>query len=149
VLEYIIGLDTQPKRDKLLITAGCMTAEDLLYVKTENLLACLKADTPIIAKTRLKTLKKWVEDIYDVSGRVDIHAFTLDVCKEHQQAIARTSKPSVAARDKATVMKEKLRTFNGSGNQWLRSKRKLTAYLNQIMNEQGIPIYYVIRDRSE
>jgi hypothetical protein len=58
LLEYIIGLDTQPKRDKVLITAGCMTAENLLYVETDNLLGCLEADTPIIAKTRLKTFEK-------------------------------------------------------------------------------------------
>jgi hypothetical protein len=94
-------------------------------------------------------LKKWVEDMYDISGSVDIHAFTLDICKEHQRAIAQTRKPAAASREKVTVAKEKLRTFNGSCSQWLRSKRELTAYLNQIVNEQGILIYYVIWDRND
>jgi hypothetical protein len=58
VLEYIIGLDTQQKRDCVMVTAGCTTVDNLLYVETENLLLCLEVDTSIIAKTRLKTLKK-------------------------------------------------------------------------------------------
>jgi ABC-type molybdate transport system ATPase subunit len=28
----------------------------------------------------------------------------------------------------------------------MNSKRELTAYLNQIHNEEGVPIYYVSRD---
>jgi hypothetical protein len=32
---------------------------------------------------------------------------------------------------------------------WLNAKCELTAYLNQIPNENGIPIYYVIRDEDE
>jgi hypothetical protein len=39
-------------------------------VETDNLLLRLEADTPIIAKIRLKTLKKGVEDMYDISGQV-------------------------------------------------------------------------------
>jgi hypothetical protein len=67
VLEYIIGLDTPQKGDQVLVMAGCQTVEDLLYVKTENPLTCLADDTPIVAKTRLKTLKKWTEETYDVN----------------------------------------------------------------------------------
>jgi hypothetical protein len=107
VLEYIIALDTQAKRDCVMVTAGCVTVEDLLYVETENLLACLEADTPIIAKTRLKTLKKWAKDMFDLSGNVDVADFTLDVCKENQQVIARTAKPAAGKSDK-TIAKEKL-----------------------------------------
>jgi hypothetical protein len=84
VLEFIIGLDTQAKRDCVTVTAGCVTVEDLLYVEMENLLECLELDTPIIAKTCLKTLKKWTEDMFDLSGMVDVADFTLDICKENQ-----------------------------------------------------------------
>jgi hypothetical protein len=47
------------------------------------------------------------------------------------------------------VTKEKLRTFNGQGDQWPRSKQELTAYLNQIKNKQGIPVYYVIQEWAD
>jgi hypothetical protein len=69
-------------------------------METDNVLVCLEADTPIIAKNKLKPLKKRVEAMYDISGSVDIHAFTLEICKEHQRAIARTSKPATARRVK-------------------------------------------------
>lgn len=38
VLEHVIGLDTQPKRDKVTLTAGVTEAEGLLYVETDSLL---------------------------------------------------------------------------------------------------------------
>jgi hypothetical protein len=43
-----------------------------------------------------------------------------------------------------TANKEKLPAFNGKRDNWLKAKRKLTAYLDQIKDEQGIPIYFVI-----
>ena len=59
---------------------------------------------------------------------------------------ARTKVKSKSKSDTTTTSKEKLRTFNGKHEHWLNSKRELTAYLNQIQNEDGGPIYYVIRD---
>jgi quinol monooxygenase YgiN len=43
-------------------------------------------------------------------------------------------------------MREKLNTFNGKREQRMKVKRNLTAYLNQIRNDNGVPLYYVIRD---
>jgi hypothetical protein len=40
VLEFIVGLDTQQRRDCVTIIAGCVTCEYLLYVETENLSSC-------------------------------------------------------------------------------------------------------------
>jgi hypothetical protein len=48
--------------------------------------------------------------------------------------------------DAPSTTKEKLRTYNGKDEHWLNSNRELTAYLNQIHNNDGVPIYYVIRD---
>jgi hypothetical protein len=149
VLEFIIGLDTQPKRDKILLNAGCTVVEDLLYVESESLLSCLELDTPILSKTRLKTLKKWAEDTFDVFGTVDIAGFTLDVCKVNQRTMARSSKPSTSTTTDKAVIKDKLRNFNGNRDSWPKGKRELTAHLNQIKNELGIPVYYVIRDMDD
>jgi hypothetical protein len=60
VLEHVIGLDTQAKRDGVTVNAGCMTTDDLMYVETDSLMDCLNPTTTIVAKTRIKTLKKWV-----------------------------------------------------------------------------------------
>jgi hypothetical protein len=43
-------------------------------------------------------------------------------------------------------MKEKLSVWNGRHGTWQKIKRELMAYLNQIKNELGVPLYYVIRD---
>jgi hypothetical protein len=87
VLEHIIGLNTQAKWDCVTITDGCLTADDLMYVETDSLIACLDQATSIIAKTRLKTMKKWVEDAYDVDRSVDISQFIANVYRETQHAI--------------------------------------------------------------
>lgn len=62
VLEHIIGLDTQAKRNTVTAGAGVTVVEDLLEVDMESLLDCLTANTTVIAKTRLKTLKRWAEE---------------------------------------------------------------------------------------
>jgi L-lactate utilization protein LutC len=79
---------------------------------------------------------------------VGIAGFTIDVCKENQRAIAQTTKPTAGQAVKA-MSKESLRTFNGERALWLQSKRYQTAHLNQIKNEKGVPVWYVIRDREE
>jgi hypothetical protein len=76
VLEHIIGLDTPAKRDRVTVNAGITTAEDLLYVEMDSMIECSTNNTTIIAKTRLKTLKKWAEDEYDIEGNVDVRKFT-------------------------------------------------------------------------
>jgi hypothetical protein len=138
-------LDTQAKRHSVTVTAGCQTADDLMHVETESLINCLDPATSIIAKTRLKTLKKWVEDSFDIHGTVDISNFTAAICQDNQRAIARTVKSGTTQVEK-TSSKEKLNVWNGRRETWHKSRRELMAYLNQIKNEVGVPIYYVIRD---
>jgi hypothetical protein len=145
VLEHIVGMDTQVKRDSVTVTAGCVKADDLMYVETESLINCLDPATSIIAKTHLKTLKNWVEDSFDIHGIVDVAMFMADVCRESQRAIARTLKPSTTQAE-TSVTKEKLSVWNGRRETWQKSKKEITAYPNQIKNELGIPVYYVIRD---
>jgi hypothetical protein len=149
VLEHVIGLDTDAKRQRVTVNAGCTTAEDLLMVETDSLVDCLTNNTSILSKTKLKTLKRWAEEEYDIEGSVDIRKFTVGVCRERQRQLARTDKTVGQQTEKGTTTKEKLTTFNGKRDNWLKAKRELTAYLNQIKNTQGIPIYYVIRDPEE
>jgi hypothetical protein len=149
VLQYIIGLDTQAKRDRISLRGGVTIINDLLLVDMESLLDCLTDNTSVMAKTRLKTLKLWAEEQYDINQTIDIHNFTEEVCREKQMKIAKaTTKQKSSGSDSATS-KEKLRNFNGKRENWLNAKRDLTAYLNQILNENGVPIYYVIRDPVE
>jgi hypothetical protein len=99
-------------------------------------------------KTKLKTLKHWAEDTYDVLGTIDVRDFTADICRDLQRTLARSTKTSVEQSDK-TAAREKLATFNGKRENWLNAKRELIAHLNQIKNKIGIPLYYVIRDPEE
>jgi hypothetical protein len=52
-------------------------------------------------------MKKWVEDMYDIHGEVDIALFTTVICQDNQRAIAQTTKPSTGQEEKAAT-KEKL-----------------------------------------
>jgi hypothetical protein len=87
VLQDIVGLDTQPKRDRVTKHGGVKSADDLLLVDMDSLLACLTQGTSVMAKTKLKTLKLWVEEQYDLHGTVDITKFTADVCRAKQMKI--------------------------------------------------------------
>ena len=152
VLEHVIGLDTQAKRDRITNT-GILTAEDLMLIDMTGLIECVSINTiSIMVRTRLKTLKRWVEEEFDIEGegKVDVRKFTTDVCKEKQREIARTSGTSTQpSSDKTITTKDKVSVFSGKRSDWLNAKRELIAYLNQIKNRHGIPIYYVIRDPDE
>jgi hypothetical protein len=63
--------------------------------------------------------------------------------------MARTATKTGIQQTEKSTTKEKLNSFKGKRENWLKSKRELTAYLNQIKNEQGIPVYYVIRDPEQ
>ena len=145
VLQYVIGLDTQAKRDRVTVRAGVTQADDLLLVDTDSLLDCLTENTSVMAKTRLKALKLWTKEQFDIHKRITIHDFTQDVCKEKQMLIANPKSSTKTSSDSGST-KEKLRVFNGKRENWTNAKRELTAHLNQIINEEGVPIYYVIRD---
>jgi hypothetical protein len=112
VLEHVIGLDTQAKRDCVTHVAGCIIAEDLMRVETDSLINCLDPTTSIISKTRLKTMKKWVEDTHDIHGVVDIALFNAGICRYNQCAIAQMTKLGTGQTEKAAT-KEKLTVWNG------------------------------------
>jgi hypothetical protein len=116
----------------------------------ESLLDCLTDNTSIMAKTRLKTLKLWAEESYDIDHTITIANFTEEKCREKQMKIAKaTSKTKTSGSESTSSGKEKLRNFNGKRENWQNAKRDLNAYLNQIINENGVPLYYVIRDPDE
>ena len=150
VLEHIIGLDTQTKRDRVLVPGGVTTVDDLLLVDMDSLLDCLTDATSVMAKTRLKTLKMWAEEQFDINQQINIQEFTEVTCREKQMKVAKAPiKTKTGISDGGSAGKEKLQTFNGKIENWLNSKRELTAYLNQIQNENGVPIYYVIRNPED
>ena len=147
VLEHIIGLDTPQKRNAVVILGGVTRATDLRLVDTESLLDALTANTSVMSKTKLRALQRWVQDTFDAHGAVDVRDFTADVCRAYQiKIVQHGSKTTTSSSDKSTTTKETLPKFNGKRENWNKSKRELTAYLNLIKNEEGVPLYYVIRD---
>jgi hypothetical protein len=71
---------------------------------------------------RLKTMKRWAEEEYDLNGDVDVRAFTIQVFNEKQMSIARSTKTIGMQADKGGTTKEKLAVFNGK-----REKDKIEA----------------------
>jgi hypothetical protein len=97
---------------------------------------------------RLKTLRKLAEETQDTFGDGAIMDFTREICEERQRMMERTGK-TVQQLERTSNTKEKLSIFNGNRENWHCSKRDLTVYLNQIKNNSGLPIYYVIRDPEQ
>ena len=145
-LEHVILLTTPQMRNTITVNAGITTVDDLLLLDEESLINTCTAATSAMSKMRLKTLKRWTERQADVDeGALNIQDFTPEICRELQRELARTKK----TKDDETSSqgtKEKLTSFNGKAESWGKSKRLLTAYLNQIKGVNGIPLYYVIRD---
>jgi hypothetical protein len=104
VLEHIIGFDTQAKRDQVTVNAGVTTAFDLLLVDMDDLTDGLTANTSGLAKMRLKTLKKWAEEVFDINGDFNIRDFTMAICEERQMGMARSTKLSSTQGDKSTTL---------------------------------------------
>jgi biotin-(acetyl-CoA carboxylase) ligase len=92
VLCYIIGLDTQRKRDAVTGDVGgsVTTIYHLLVVDIESLICCLTEDTSLIVRTRLKGLKIWAEEQYEINHNINLTDFTNEVCRTIQMKIAKT-----------------------------------------------------------
>jgi hypothetical protein len=113
VLEHVIGLDTQAKRDRVLINIGVQNAYQLLLMDMDGLIEGLTVNTSGLSKMRLKAMRKWAEEEQDTFGEVDIRRFTLPVCEIQQRIIARTGR-ALGQTERSTTSKEKLNTFNGN-----------------------------------
>jgi hypothetical protein len=149
VLTHIIGLETPAKRDRVTVRGGVTNAIDLIMIDMEQLLDQLTDNTTVMAKTKLQTLKVWAEEQYDTYHEIHLADFTNDVCRNYQLKYLRSKERTKSKSDTPTSSKEKLRVFNGKNENWLNAKRELSAYLNQIVNNDGVPLYYVIRDPTQ
>ena len=81
VLCYIVGLDTQQKRDCVTVRGGVTTIDDILLVDIEGLLDCLPKEVSITVRSHLKTLKIWAEEQYKINGTINVDEFTNEVCR--------------------------------------------------------------------
>ena len=144
-LEYVIQLNTAAQRQRIMVNAGIANVEDLLLVGEEDIIDCFTPATSAMCKTRMRTLKRWAQNRNDVGEDYDIRLFTITICRSQQLELARTGKLEGDEKSSSGV-KTKLTKFNGRAEKWNQSKRELVAYLNQIKNNRGIPIYYVVRD---
>jgi hypothetical protein len=106
------------------------------------------ANTSGLCKMRIKAMHRCAEESQYTFGDVDIADFATVICEEQQRLLARTGCMSGQA-ERITAVKEKLNTFNGKRESWSKANRELTAHLNQIKNEVGIPIYYIIQDPEQ
>ena len=95
---------------------------------------------------RLKAMKRWAEEQETLGKEINIRNFTPEVCKKIQREL---SKPPDKRKDQErTSSKEKLAKFSGKAQHWEQSKRALIAHLNQIRNDKGVPLYFIVRDGS-
>ena len=107
------------------------------------LLDCLTDGASVMAKSQLKTLKMWSEAQFNITQHINLQAFTEAVCWEKQMKNAMANIKTKSNSDTGSSTKEKLRTFNDKCELWLNAKCELTAYLNQILNEDGVPISFI------
>ena len=94
---------------------------------------------------KLTALKRWAEEQETLGNGVNIQSFTFDVCKKWQRELSRTKDLRVRSNKRMdNGSKERLENFIGRAQHWERSKRALKVHLNQIKNEKGVTMYYVI-----
>ena len=92
-LEHVVTLTTLNMRNAIVKTAGVGTIDYLLLIDEESLIRLCTTQTTVMAKMKLKTLKRWVEKEADIDkSTLDIQKFTPEVCKELQRELARTKK---------------------------------------------------------
>jgi Reverse transcriptase (RNA-dependent DNA polymerase) len=149
VLEHVIGLDTVLKRNRVLVTADVKTAQQLLTVPIDDLIELLTDNTSLRSKTKLRALRYWAKEQQDVFGVINIHDFTEEVCLEKQEVVADGKASSTTTDKGSTTKSDKVPRFNGKREHWIRAKRDLFAYLNQLKSASGIPLYYVLRDPAQ
>jgi hypothetical protein len=100
VLEHIIGLDTVAKRERVIVNGGVRTINNILYIKIDSLIECLTNNTSVLSKTKLKNLKLWAETEDDIGNGIDLNRFTVEVCRERQKVIAKSSRSTTDTSDK-------------------------------------------------
>ena len=127
-------------KEKLAELVGILQVEDLSLVNEDVIIDALAANSSAMCKTRLRAIKRWVQDRSDDQAPLDIIFFTPSVCRTCQMELARTGRSSKNADKTSNTDKVKLPSFNGKAEQWNKSKRELTAYLNQMRNTRNVPI---------
>jgi hypothetical protein len=108
VIEHIIRLDTQVKRDRVIVCGSVTTVDGLLLVDMDRLLDCLTDATSVMAKTHSKTLKMWAEEQFDINQQVNIQEFTEVTCCEKQMKVVKAAiKTKTGVSDSGSNGKEK------------------------------------------
>jgi hypothetical protein len=67
VLEHIVSLNTQSRRDRVIVHGSVTPMDDLPLNGMDSLLDFLTNEMSVMAKTRLKTLKMWEEEHFDIN----------------------------------------------------------------------------------
>ena len=125
-LEHIIKLTSAPMRNAILTGAGVTTVHDLHLIDEESLLDACTAVTPVIAKMRLKTLKRWTEKKAGIDkATFNIQDFIAVECCDLQRELARIKRNKGDGEAKSSSMKDKPTPFNGKAEAWDKSKRLL------------------------
>ena len=80
---------------------GVRTAEDVAMLDIETLMEIPLDTMSAMTKMRLKTLKSWIDSMYDElvgqpSGTLDISMFNEDICRELQHKLSRKGGASVS-----------------------------------------------------
>ena len=117
ILEHIVGLSTIAQRERITLTASVTTAEDILLLDEASLLGTLTTATSVMARMKLKALKRWTERQETLGISVNVQGFTTDECRKIQRNISRVVEGSTRVESRHDS-KEKLEKLSDKGQHW-------------------------------
>lgn len=151
ILEYRVGLTTKNQIRSVTRVAGVKRVEQLRFMTEEVLVETLDPSTTGISRLRLMALRRFSQDQWNNFGRVDLNQFNRKKMDEILEELAkgtkrdRDSKPRSSSGPKDSDLKR----FSGKPEHWQEAKTSLITHLNTMRNDNGIPLYYVIRDPED
>eukprot|EP00934_Nitzschia_sp_Nitz4_P002319 Nitzschia sp. Nitz4//scaffold471_size5685//193//5616//NITZ4_009210-RA/size5685-processed-gene-0.1-mRNA-1//1//CDS//3329552692//2319//frame0 len=169
-LTYILTetvMMTQASQQRI-ANQGIVSSNEIALVDMDALMDCFSSTNKptVLVAMRLRALKQWIDMQYDVHGPEpdvrdpqaqptwSILEFTPEVCQAIQRTLAKSKKGSSiggnaeGSKGEASSDMTKIK-FNGKPAQWEDCKRSFVSRMNQIKNDDGVPLYYVIRDPLE
>lgn len=149
-LEYRIGLVTKGQIRSITRVAGVKRIEQLRFMTEEVLIESLDPSVTGMARLRLMALRRFSQEQWNNFNRIDLDRFTRTKMDSILEDLAKGKRNNDSKPRPSSMVKDSdLKRFSGKPEHWQEAKTGLITHLNMMRNDNGIPLYYVIRDPED
>ena len=145
MLHKVVGLNSDAKKD-FIKESGCEMMEHVFDIDSDSITSIVSESDHLTARhgMALKALYIFVEREMNAGRTPLAFEFTDDVKREMIKKIRERSTKSTTSR--STDTKLTIPTFNGKSEQWKTAKSRFKVYLESLLNPEGVPLTYILRD---